>query len=579
MGSEVGVTPDSRKEFIMTPVTKWWISWAVIWTVFVTAGISYLICRRDSPVLRIRGLSLSIASVILLHLYFISVQGANVWGPLVPGDAEFWVMGTYLPFGIALLHASNSRFLHVARMQKKYMERRQSLPPDKPAHVHHKGGIIGRFRRLDYTSKILITVGSGIILQFLLTVIMYLVSRKYHSSWGIPGTEVHGTEMQQKAEMGRGWEWWPSVIWQFFWAWVVAPIVLWKARGVHDTQGWRFQTIACAVSSLHATPMWLIALYVPAMEPVNKYWLPPQWLCLSIIFIEIFTIFLPCWQVMRHQTLQQETLESIALWESKNVKASFSGSRSVHTGSTVVESMMSGWKSTNGSVKTNDSGESILTMSALEHVLERNPGPLQEFSALRDFSGENIAFLTSVADWKNSLPPAVRDGGNSGARDDQTTELLHERFNRALRIYAGYVGVRDAEFPINISSQDLKRLETVFEMPCRSLFGQKTDVDAATPFDMPGQFTPSPSGSMEKTSEVPSTSVKGFIADRAQYWGPIPEGFDEKVFDDAEKSIKYLVLTNTWPKFVKARRSSIDASDNLEAGHEVIHMVRNRHVE
>jgi hypothetical protein len=29
--------------------------------------------------------------------------------------------------------------------------------------------------------------------------------------------------------------------------------------------------------SLHATPMWLIALYVPAMEPVNKYFLPPQW--------------------------------------------------------------------------------------------------------------------------------------------------------------------------------------------------------------------------------------------------------------------------------------------------------------
>ena len=27
-------------------------------------------------------------------------------------------------------------------------------------------------------------------------------------------------------------------------------------------------------------------------------------------------------------------------------------------------------------------------------------------------------------------------------------------------------------------------------------------------------------------------------------------GFDEHVFDDAEASIKYLVLTNTWRKFV-----------------------------
>lgn len=36
---------------------------------------------------------------------------------------------------------------------------------------------------------------------------MYIISRKYHSSWGAPGTGVHGSEMEQKAEMGRGWEW------------------------------------------------------------------------------------------------------------------------------------------------------------------------------------------------------------------------------------------------------------------------------------------------------------------------------------------------------------------------------------
>lgn len=37
---------------------------------------------------------------------------------------------------------------------------------------------------------------------------MYVLSRKWHGSWGIPGTEVHGdTDMQRKIEMGRGWEW------------------------------------------------------------------------------------------------------------------------------------------------------------------------------------------------------------------------------------------------------------------------------------------------------------------------------------------------------------------------------------
>lgn len=31
------------------------------------------------------------------------------------------------------------------------------------------------------------------------------------------------------------------------------------------------------MDSLHATPMWLIALYVDGMAPVNAYWIPPQW--------------------------------------------------------------------------------------------------------------------------------------------------------------------------------------------------------------------------------------------------------------------------------------------------------------
>lgn len=35
----------------------------------------------------------------------------------------------------------------------------------------------------------------------------------------------------------------------------------------------------------------------------------------------------------------------------------------------------------------------------------------------------------------------------------------------------------------------------------------------------------------------------GALADRVQYWGDVPETFNEKVFDDAKKSIKYLVLT------------------------------------
>jgi hypothetical protein len=50
-------------------------------------------------------------------------------------------------------------------------------------------------------------VGIGMFLQVFLTIFNYIISRKWHSSWGIPGTEVHGSEMAQKTAQGQGWEW------------------------------------------------------------------------------------------------------------------------------------------------------------------------------------------------------------------------------------------------------------------------------------------------------------------------------------------------------------------------------------
>lgn len=291
-------------------------------------------------------------------------------------------------------------------------------------------------------------------------------------------------------------------------------------------------------------------------------------ICLSIFFLEIFTVFIPCWEVYRATSLRQETLDSIAQWESKN-KVSGGSDKSLITASTVVESLMTGKKSL-GSIKSNDSGESILTMGALEYVLERNPTPLQEFSALRDFSGENIAFLTCVSEWRSSLPASVQNG----VQDEVTQELVRERFNSALRIYAEFVSTKDAEFPINISSTELKKLESVFEAPARILYGEKREVDPATPFDFPGLAHKPSVISASSSDEMDGANAS--IEDRVQYWGDIPAGFDAHVFDASEKHIKYLVLTNTWPKFVRDRRTSIDSEDTVESGKSVLQMIRNR---
>lgn len=280
-------------------------------------------------------------------------------------------------------------------------------------------------------------------------------------------------------------------------------------------------------------------------------------ICLSIVFTEIFTIFLPCWEVVRNRSLKKETLDAIAHWE-KRTKGSGSESKSVNTVSTLVESILSGKKSVDGSIKSTSSEESVFTMSALEYVLERNPTPLIEFSALHDFSGENIAFLSSVAEWKNSLPKTGLD--DTIAKGDDYRELVRERFNRALRIYTEFISVRDANIPINISSPTLRALENIFEHSARVLYGERREVDNVTPFGKPR--TP-PASSDGSEIAMKCSVVSSAIEDRVQFWGEIPDEFDETVFDDAESSIKYLVLTNTWAKFVRSSRGARNSTDTM----------------
>lgn len=168
MGSELGVTPDSKPQAVYTPVAIWWATWAGVWTLAVSLGMAYLIVNRDSPVLRIRGIGLSLSAIVLLHLYFASVQFGVMIGPLMPGDAQFWIMGTYLPIGIALFHASNSRFLHVAKLQKKYAGHNSRHSVDFPPDLEKgkpKKGLLGKFYSLEYTVRVLIVVGFAVFMQ------------------------------------------------------------------------------------------------------------------------------------------------------------------------------------------------------------------------------------------------------------------------------------------------------------------------------------------------------------------------------------------------------------------------------
>lgn len=47
----------------------------------------------------------------------------------------------------------------------------------------------------------------GWLFQISFTVIMWCVSRKFHSTWGIEGTNVTGSWWQRYVGEAQGWEW------------------------------------------------------------------------------------------------------------------------------------------------------------------------------------------------------------------------------------------------------------------------------------------------------------------------------------------------------------------------------------
>ncbi|KAG5936798.1 hypothetical protein E4U60_002343 [Claviceps pazoutovae] len=514
-------------------VGTFYIAFGASWTLLVVAGMLFCALNHDNPVLKIRCIPLSFGAIILLHSYWILAQVTYSVGMSMPivlaYDIQYFFMGIYYPLGMALFHASNLRFLRIAKLQRHFA---RSEIRGRESRSLEEGGlsVFRRVRGWEYTAQIMFWVGLGIAVQILLTIVMWLACKKYHPSFGMPGTEIKGsTFTEQLVDLGRGWEWWPSLLWQLVWTWIVAPYLIWQSWDIRDTMGWRTQTIACCTASLHAVPMFLIASYVPAFQKVNVYFAPSQWIHLSIMVFEIFAVFVPAYLVIRSWSIVRRVNTFNDRWEVDSMKSTSD-----------VSSIVADWKSSSTSFSEKetldffeqDLGDRFLTMAALDYLLRNNPTPLQDFSAMHDFSGENIAFLTRAARFKTSWPVMP-----SGAQ-------VLDVYNEALGIYTDFISTKDAEFPLNLASRELKAQEDIFEYAARSLMGG-SDANPATPFDVEA-----PRGGFLGNS---STASDIFLL--VQYRGPVPDAFSLDVFDQIESHVKYLVLTNTWPKFISEMRA------------------------
>lgn len=298
------------------------------------------------------------------------------------------------------------------------------------------------------------------------------------------------------------------------------------------------------------------------------------------MIMQASVIFVPFFQIFKHRRLATETRDIIAEWEEKQKFGSMTTGSSTKHGRQSIKSTVS----TRQGV--------MYTMSALERALKLDPTGLLLFSALRDFSGENISFLIHVRDWKaawsttNAKTGMLRKQGTNKVHDPA---LVRRQFQQAVGIYASFVSMKYSEFPINISSTHLRDLEAMFEQYAVLVCAEPAS-NAATPFDNYWSSTVSEdleSQTGKDAFSVVSTAVGETgredmkrdattsihmqqykmtnFGERLPANIGFPDTFDETVFDKAELSIKELVLTNTWAKYVKAGFAQTNAQSPFSA--------------
>lgn len=185
------------------------------------------------------------------------------------------------------------------------------------------------------------------------------------------------------------------------------------------------------------------------------------------------------------------------------------------------------------------------SMQALESAIEHDIESLVDWTASREFTAENTVFLREVRNFKRKW---------SSLRT-VTTAQRRQMHTEASLIFFTLVNPFTAETPINIDYKIFKQLQVQFEgmeydpyMPKRS--ASPTDSTLANEREhvvCPWENT------LNRPASTDSSSSGASISSTSSTRSLVPSQFTEEIFDPAFESIKYLVFTNTWPRYVDAQ--------------------------
>lgn len=249
----------------------------------------------------------------------------------------------------------------------------------------------------------------------------------------------------------------------------------------------------------------------------------------GLLVMEITTVLFPLLEIYKSKRDRKATAAAIADWETSSHE--FDSFRSVHS-KTVSENV------------DHQGRPSMYNIAAMEKALEKNAPELLEFAATKQFTGENIVFLTRVRAWKEQWVRAA------SVKNPMTLEAKSRLYQAGKEIFDRNISLHTSQFPINLESKVYQDLESIFGSRVTSSL-----TSIITPFADLWEKTEmkSSKAGFEEIIRLDERTKPGGSDDTLS----TPYGFDEQVFDSAERSIKYMVFTNTWGRYLESSRKSL----------------------
>jgi hypothetical protein len=301
----------------------------------------------------------------------------------------------------------------------------------------------------------------------------------------------------------------------------------------------------------------------------------------GLITMEIVTLGFPIYQIWKHKKEVRETYRALAEFDKKRLR-SFDQKRlnfiddTTTTGSLTTKS-------------TSSKRRQMYPMDSLDACLSGSHDSLQMYASCMELNGENIIFLTRVLDFKRQCEQLFCSTCRS---DTDFRRARGVRFRVALNIYVALVHNQTASYPINVESHIYNLLDAIFG-PATALVASasnsrtpsiNSNSSHPTPWDLPANppenESAPPSYPMQamghRNASRPGTAKKnpgsessehivevgvdhdsngGLTAEEGGEEDPlegleVPADFDEVVFNPAFQSVRYMVWTETWQRYM-----------------------------